>query len=347
MKHFLLFITGLQLGALGMASGATVLNSPAADRATRTSFMREDVVVRGKVTDENGDALIGVSIHAKGAIQGVSSDKDGNYLIAMPASNRVLVFSYVGYITREVTVKETQRLNIQLKQDPKALSEVVVTALGIKREERALGYAATVVKNEAVTNALSSNWLDALSGKVAGLNLVRSNGGPTGSIKVILRGENNLTGENEALIVVDNVVINNGSMRRTGISGEVPYGTGSDNMPADYGSSLNDINPEDIDNITVLKGPAAAALYGQRGANGAIIITTKAGSKSKRGLGINFNSNGNIEDINRWPDLQYIYGRGTGWRKSLLLRRQRRWSKHKRYIFCLWSQIRWSELLPV
>jgi TonB-dependent SusC/RagA subfamily outer membrane receptor len=116
---------------------------------------------------------------------------------------------------------------------------------------------------------------------VAGLNLIRSNSGPAGSNKIILRGENNLTGDNEALIVVDGVVINQGSGRRTSNSGETAYGVSSDNMPADYGSNLKRPKPEDIENVTVLKGPGAAALYGQRGANGAIIITTKSG-KAKR-----------------------------------------------------------------
>src|SRR5690606_21178503 len=124
------------------------------------------------------------------------------------------------------------------------------------------------------------------------------------------RGENNLTGDNEALIVIDGVVINNSSARRTANAGESVYGTSSDNMPADYGSGLNDINPEDIENLTVLKGPAAAALYGQRGANGAIIITTKSGNAKKKGLGVTVNSNFSLESVNRWPDMQFEYGQG-------------------------------------
>jgi len=193
------------------------------------------------------------------------------------------------------------------------MESVVVTALGIKREEKALGYSVAKVKGEELTEALSSNWTDALSGKVAGLNLVRSNSGPAGSNKIILRGESNLTGgsENEALIVVDGVVINQGSGRRSAVGGETAYGTGSDNMPADYGSGLNDINPEDIESVSVLKGPGAAALYGQRGANGAIIITTKSGSAKRKGWGITLNSNASMEKVNRWPDFQYEYGQGN------------------------------------
>lgn len=163
-------------------------------------------------------------------------------------------------------------ITISLDAANNALNEVVVTALGIKREEKALGYAATVVKGEELTKAMPNNWTEALEGKVAGLNLIRSNSGPDGSNKIILRGENNLTGNNEALIVLDGVIISGSSARRVANSGETVYGTGSDNMPADYGSNLNDLNPEDIESVTVLKGAAAAALYGELGANGAIII---------------------------------------------------------------------------
>ncbi|SEW46129.1 TonB-linked outer membrane protein, SusC/RagA family [Chitinophaga sp. YR573] len=270
----------------------------------------EDVVVRGRVTDESGEALIGVNIRPKNGSKGTVSNIDGNYFITIHPGT-VLLFSFLGYASREFTITETKKLDVRLAPDRKALNEVVITtALGIKREEKSLGYSTTVVKGEELTEALSANWTDALSGKVAGLNLVRSNAGPTGSNKIILRGENNLNGDNEALIVVDGVVINQSSGRRNGISGESSYGTSSDNMPADYGSGLNDINPEDIESVTVLKGPGAAALYGQRGANGALIITTKSGSSKRKGLGVTFNSNVSWENVNRWPDLQYEYGQG-------------------------------------
>lgn len=234
----------------------------------------------------------------------------GKFNIQMPGG-ATANFNMVGYIPLQKAFNSSAAgLSIVLTPSNNSLNEVVVTALGIKREEKALGYATTTIKGEQLADALSSNWTDALSGKVAGLNLVRSNGGPTGSNKIILRGENNLTGDNEALIVLDGVVLNNGSGKRTAISGENVYGTGSDNMPADYGSSINDINPEDIESVTVLKGPGAAALYGQRGANGAIIITTKSGSPKKKGVGVTINSNASIEQINRWPDFQYQYGQG-------------------------------------
>ncbi|MES2375484.1 MAG: SusC/RagA family TonB-linked outer membrane protein [Bacteroidota bacterium] len=271
--------------------------------------------IEGKVTDEKGEPLPGATVKIIGANASTASNADGSFSLLIANGTYTVEATYVSFETKQVdnvvvNSNATTTLNIVLKESANGLREVVVTALGIKREEKSLGYAATVVKGDQLTAALSGNWTDALSGKVAGLNLIRSNSGPAGSNKIILRGENNLTGDNEALIVVDGVVINQGSGRRTSNSGESAYGVSSDNMPADYGSNLNDINPEDIATVTVLKGPGAAALYGQRGANGAIIITTKSGSNHK-GLGITFNSNLGLESVNRWPDLQYEYGQGT------------------------------------
>lgn len=230
------------------------------------------------------------------------------------AANTQLSFSLIGYRQiKHLIIKDEPKLTIILGTSSTALKEVTVTtALGIKREEKALGYSAPVVKGEDLTQALSSNWMDALSGKVAGLNLIRSNSGPVGSTKIILRGENNLTGNNEALYVLDGVVINNSSGRRTANPGEAAYGTSSDNMPADYGSNIDNLNPEDIESVTVLKGPSAAALYGQRGANGAILITTKSGNPKRKGFGVTYTSNASIQNVNRWPDLQYQYGQGLG-----------------------------------
>jgi TonB-linked SusC/RagA family outer membrane protein len=272
--------------------------------------------ITGKVLDNKGNTIPGASVRIRSAGIAVMSVNDGTYNMSVDAGVYTMEFSYLTAETKTmngVTVKANgiTNLDVTLIEADNSLNEVVVTALGIKREQKALGYSVTEVKGEQLTNALSGNWTDALSGKVAGLNLVRSNSGPAGSNKIILRGENNLTGDNEALIVVDGVVINQGSGRRTSNAGETAYGTGSDNMPADYGSNLNDLNPEDIENVSVLKGPGAAALYGQRGANGAIIITTKSGMK-RSGLGITFNSNTSMESVNRWPDMQYEYGQGTG-----------------------------------
>jgi TonB-dependent SusC/RagA subfamily outer membrane receptor len=261
--------------------------------------------ITGTVKNAEDDApLVNATVLVKGTAIGTTTNEKGVYTIKAN-TGQVLLVSAIGFSSKEEKITNRETINFLLANSSTELTGVVVTALGIKREEKALGYATTTVKGEDLTNALSSNWTDALSGKVAGLNLVRSNGGPTGSNRIILRGENNLMGGDEALIVVDGVIINQGSGRRTGIGGETVYGTGSDNMPADYGSSLNDINPEDIETVTVLKGPGAAALYGERAANGAIIITTKSGGVKKKGIGITFTSNASIEQVNRWPDLHF------------------------------------------
>lgn len=286
--------------SIGVASSAEVLKTP----------MQETVTVSGKVLDDaDGQPIPGITIVANKKALGVTNG-EGSFSVKV-AKGTSVSFEMLGYNPAvRVAGSNLTNLTIRMVASASELNEVVVTALGIKREEKSLGYATTTVQGEQLTDAVSSNWSDALSGKVAGLNLVRSGGGPTGSNKIILRGENNLTGENEALIVLDGVVMNNGSGRRTANSGESAYGTSADNMPADYGSSINDINPEDIESVTVLKGPGAAALYGQRGANGAIIITTKSGNANKKGLGITLNSKASIETINRYPDLQFEYGQG-------------------------------------
>ncbi|HEX8332013.1 MAG TPA: SusC/RagA family TonB-linked outer membrane protein, partial [Segetibacter sp.] len=265
----------------------------------------------GIIRDAANAPVENVSVSVKGTSRGTTTNAQGRFSISA-RENETLVISFVGFETQEIVLgKPGTTTNITLTTASGQLEGVVVTALGIKREERALGYSATTVTSEQLTNAVASNWTDALSGKVAGLNLVRSNSGPTGSNSIILRGENNLTGNNEALIVVDGVVISSSSGGRSANRNETTYGTSGDNMQTDYGSSLNDINPEDVESVTVLKGPGAAALYGQRGANGAIIITTKSGSSKRKGLGVTFSSNASIEQMNNSrPSLQYEYGQG-------------------------------------
>lgn len=271
------------------------------------------VTVKGAVKDADSQLGVpGVTIAVAGNKLVFVTKEDGSYSVTVPRMS-TLLFSVVSYEAQQVVARENDNNRIVLlRSSAKELEGVVVTALGINRQQMALGYSATTINNEQLTDARSANWMDALSGKVGGLNMVRSGSGPTASNKIILRGENNLTGDNEALIVVDGVVINQGSGRRSAIAGETVYGVGSDNMPADYGSSFNDINPDDIETVTILKGPGAAALYGQRGANSAVIITTKSGSAKRKGFGVTFSSNVSMEQVNRWPDLQYEYGQGLG-----------------------------------
>lgn len=286
-------------------------NSSSAKENKERSFqqVQKTIVIKGKVIDESDNSgLPGVTITGLNKKMYGATNNNGDFSVSVPAGTE-LNFSIVGYTSvKRVFNESAEKVIIKIKASNNSLNEVIVTALGIKREEKALGYAVTKLDSNNFTNAIASNWTDALSGKVAGLNLVRS-GGPAGSNKIILRGENNLTGDNEALIVIDGVVASS-SARRTAATGGGAYGTTGDIMPADYGSAINDLNPDDIESVTVLKGPGASALYGQRGANGAIIITTKSGSKSSRKLGINFTSNSAWEEVNRKQDRQSEYGQG-------------------------------------
>ena len=272
----------------------------------------QTITIKGTVVDDDdSQPLIGVTVsnNQKKALAVTSATGEFSVNIETGTS---LSIGYVGYTTENLSFNTSQRnLIIRLKRTSSQLNEVVVTALGIKREEKALGYSVTTLKNKDVTDAVSNNWTNALTGKVAGLNLIKSGGGPAGTNKIILRGESNLSGDNAALIVVDGVVISGGSGRSSSPGNNNGNGSylSADN-PADFGNSIADINPDDIESVSVLKGPAAAALYGARASNGAIIITTKSGSSKNGALNVTFNSNTSIDKINRWPDYQYEYGQG-------------------------------------
>lgn len=272
----------------------------------RTDLQKVDLTIMGKVTDETGGPLVGATVKIKATNRSVVTNSDGNYKIIVPDTEAVLVFSYLGYVSQERKVGKNTKIDIALKPLKNDLSEVVVTALNIKREEKSLGYSLTTINGNQLNDAISNNWTDALSGKVAGLNLLRSNGGPAGSNRIILRGENSLSGTTEALIVLDGVVISSSSGRATG-NGQSYMG---DDSPTDYGTSINDINPADIESVSVLKGPGATALYGARGAGGAIIITTKLADPKAKGVGVSINSNSAFESPSRWPDYQNEYGQG-------------------------------------
>lgn len=269
--------------------------------------------VTGTVKDaKTKQPLALISVQVEASPRGTMTSNNGTFSLQVNTGETV-TFSGVGYTTIQIIMDSKNTLDVDLEPGEGEMETVAVTALGIRKSERSLGYALTRVDSTQLTDAVANNWLDALSGKVAGLNLVRSGAGPAASSKIILRGENNLTGDNEALIVVDGVVINNSSGRRSANASDNAYATNSDNLPADYGSSLNDINPQDIESVSVLKGPAAAALYGQRAANGAVIITTKSSSqKTKNKIKIRYTINGALEEVNRSPDLQYEYGQGLG-----------------------------------
>ncbi len=264
-------------------------------------------LVQGKVTDEaTGEGLPGVNIMEKGTKLGTVSDVQGDFALEVGNENAILVFTYIGYDSHEENVGNRSVVNILLKTDTKQLSEVVVTALGIKREEKSLGYSTQTVGEKEVTDARSNNWANSLNGKVAGLNIITTGTGPIGSARITLRGESSLNLENnQALIVVDGVPVSN-NMTGTGSSSHL----GADS-PVDFGSAVSDLNPDDIEKVTVLKGPAATALYGSRAANGALIITTKSGSRNGKGIGVSFSTDVRVEKVGlRWPNFQFEYGEG-------------------------------------
>ena len=228
----------------------------------------------GVVKDPSGETVIGASVVVKGTTNGTITGIDGDFSIPNVKKGDVIQISYIGFQTIEV-VYEGQPLNVTLSEDSQMLGEVVVTALGIKREKKSLGYAMQEVKGESLVNARETNLANALSGKIAGVQVIRSSNGPGGSSKIQLRGANSVTGTNQPLIVVDGVPMDN----FTGADNADFY-----NPSLDMGNGLSDINPEDIESMSVLKGASAAALYGSRAGNGVILITTKKGVK-KEGLG--------------------------------------------------------------
>ncbi|CAN5875975.1 SusC/RagA family TonB-linked outer membrane protein [soil metagenome] len=270
--------------------------------------------IGGRVTDSQGQPLPGVTVLIKGTVIGTTSGVDGRYSLTSPqplTPADAILFSYVGFKPTEVRFTGSSTISPQLLEDKQLLGEVVVTALGIRREEKALGYATQTITETQINDARSNNWVGALSGKVAGLSLVSPGSGPVNSVRVSLRGDNSLNPNgNNALIVLDGVPLNSG-MASSGVNNAYGAGAGND-VPIDFGNGISDLNPDDIASVTVLKGASATALYGSRAANGALIITTKSGARRDRGIGVTVNSNVSMNDVLRWPDYQYAYGQGTG-----------------------------------
>ena len=259
-------------------------------------------VFKGKVLDENNGPLPGASVLIKGSNKGVATDFDGDFEIELPSENETLVVTYIGYLTLELNTINKTFATIVLEPDSQKLDEVVVTALGIKREKKSLGYASQELNSDEVSSAREPNLLNGISGKVAGLQITNSPSGLGGSARVSIRGDASLNiNGNSPLFIVDG----------TPISNEIVGSSGSGTQDVDYGNGASEINPENIESINVLKGPAAAALYGARAANGAIIITTKKGASASGKLGISINTGVTVENVLLLPDWQNEYGQGN------------------------------------
>ena len=268
-------------------------------------------VVSGRVTDETGAAVPGVNVLVKGTALGTATDAEGKYSLTVPDESAVLVFSFIGYATQEVSVSSRTNIDVTLKPDVRALEEVVVTALGIEKSTRGLGYATTKVNSDQLSVNRTTNLMNALTGKIAGVSISSLGTGPAGTSKIRIRGQTSINGQNNPLFVINGVPMDNTNF------GTNPGNVGSDNSlgirgggnTSDGGDGLLSINPDDVESMTVLKGAAASALYGSRANNGVIMITTKSRGTNK-GLGVTYNMNYTNEQPLDYTDYQYEYGQG-------------------------------------
>ncbi|MDY4654209.1 MAG: SusC/RagA family TonB-linked outer membrane protein [Prevotella sp.] len=270
----------------------------AADAAKGTSIVAapDNNVVKGTVTDADGP-LIGATVKVAGTTSGTVTDFDGNFSIQCKPG-ATLEISYVGYKT--ISAKAQNGMKVMMEADGKVLSEVVVTALGVKRDRKALGYGLEEVKGEDLTKAKETNVINSLSGKVAGLVVQNTAGGASGSTRVLLRGNTEMAGNNQPLYVVDGVPLDNTN-----------FGSAGEGGGYDLGDGISAINPDDIETMTVLKGPAASALYGSRASHGVILITTKKAEKDK--ISVEYNGSFTIDSqLAKWDDIQQVYGMGYG-----------------------------------
>jgi TonB-dependent SusC/RagA subfamily outer membrane receptor len=272
-----------------------------------TTTMYAQEVLSGTVKEEaTGDPMAGVTVFEKGTSNGAITNEEGRYELKVKTSSAILIFRFVGY----ATVEQAGGGDVSLKEDVLMMDEVVVTALGIKSDKKALGYSVQKVGGDALTGSGESNMINGLSAKVAGVQVISSNGSPGAASFIRIRGSSSLTGNNQPLIVIDGVPMDNSQN-----SGGNP--DDGDNALLEGVAQSNraiDINPNDIQEVSVLKGPAAAALYGIQAANGAILITTKKGSNNTgKGVTVSFNTNLSWDMANRLPALQNKFAQGTGW----------------------------------
>ncbi len=267
---------------------------------TTSMLCAQSKTLSGTVTDENSAGLPGVSILLQGTTTGTVTDIEGKYALSVQGDNPTLVFSSVGYETITMEVGNQSTIDVNLLPDLTQLGEIVVTALGIEREKKSLGYAVTEISGSEVSETNVVNPILALQGKAAGLSIGGGDGGTFGSTKISIRGQSTLGSNNQPIYVVDGVILDNA------LSGESEWNASA----VDYGNELKNLNSDNFESVSVLKGAAATALYGSRGLNGAIVITTKSGS-GKKGLGVSISQTVGIDYVYATPDLQNEFGDGA------------------------------------
>lgn len=266
--------------------------------------------ITGKVTSaEDGSGLPGVNVILKGTTTGTVTDIDGNYKLTVPSDGGTLIYSFIGLVSQEVEMGSRSVIDIQMVSDITQLSEVVVTAQGLERESKSLGYSVETVSSDKVQGVAEPDPLRALSGKVPGVNINANSGAPGSSTKITIRGNSSLLNDNQPLFVVDGVPYNNDFITSSGVN----PGTGGLTGGGAFSSRMADLDPNNIESISVLKGGAAAALYGSRAANGVVLITTKTGSVKdyNKGFEVTYNFSYSVEKIGNLPNYQNTYGVGT------------------------------------
>ena len=259
----------------------------------------QNITVKGSVTDETGEPVIGATVKVQGSKTGTMTNMDGEYLIKCDAAS-ILEISYIGYKTQNIPVRGQEYINVTLVEESTNLNEVVVTALGIKKDARKVGYAVSQIKADDIAKTASPSLGSALYGKAAGVSIKTAPGGVTGSISMNIRGLQSISGTNQPLIILDGVPVRNGDANNKDYWSDQRVNT----------NGLAQINPEDIENLSILKGAAATALYGSEGANGVVMITTKSGRGSK-GVGVDFNASWTGNWVAYMPEYQTTFGPGA------------------------------------
>ena len=280
----------------GVSAGSrTVFERP---DAKLDALMQQGIIITGVVQGTDGEPIPGVTVVIKGSTTGVITDLEGNYSIAVPNEKAVLVFSFIGYTGQEITVGNQRVISPKLVEGAFLLEEVVVTALGMTRDKKALGYAITELKGDEIVRSNTVNPINALQGKVAGVQINMGTAGPQSSQRILIRGNTSLSPNNQPIFVVDGIILDN-DVTKTGSWSE-----------RDFGNDLKNLNPDDFESLSVLKGAAATALYGSRASNGVILITTKKGKKGE-GIGISFSRTQQWESIYGYPSYQNQFGMGV------------------------------------